>query len=368
MAENKKMKILIDIGHPGHVHLLRNTISQLKKNGHTVFVFVKDIPIAKKLLTAYGIEFFDLGKKKSSLFGKLLYQLKYNWILANFVRRNKITIGVGSSISLAHISKITKMKSIILDDDDDDIQPFFVKFGHPFADVILSPDSIKRKSKKTIYYAGTHELAYLHPAYFKPDFGVVSKLGLNEHDNYFVLRFVALQGHHDIGHSGISFEQKKILIETLKPFGKIFITSEKEIEPEFEEYRLPVSPEEILSLMYYSTLFIGDSQTMTSEASILGVLALKLNTFAGKLSVPNELERKYQLCYAFHPAQFNDLIHKVNELLLNVSGLKAEWKKKRAKFFDDKINVTAFLIWFIENYPQSAVIVKKDKDYQLRFK
>ena len=29
------------------------------------------------------------------------------------------------------------MKSIILDDDDDDVQPLFVKFGHPFCDTIL---------------------------------------------------------------------------------------------------------------------------------------------------------------------------------------------------------------------------------------
>jgi hypothetical protein len=33
-----------------------------------------------------------------------------------------------------------------------------------------------------------------------------------------------------------------------------------------------------------------------------------------------------------------------------------------------QIDVTAFLVWFIENYPESAQIMKKDPDYQLRFK
>jgi len=54
------------------------------------------------------------------------------------------------------------------------------------------------------------------------------------------------------------------------------------------------------SLLYYATMFIGDSQTMTSEAAMLGTPSLKLNSFAGKLSVPNELEQKYQLCYSFY--------------------------------------------------------------------
>ena len=46
---------------------------------------------------------------------------------------------------------------------------------------------------------------------------------------------------------------------------------------------------------------------MTSEAAILGVPALKCNTFAGRLSVPNELEQKYGLCYAYQPCEFDRL-------------------------------------------------------------
>jgi len=46
MAE-VKMKILIDIGHPAHVHLFRNLIKNLEHKGHFVLVTVKDIPSAK---------------------------------------------------------------------------------------------------------------------------------------------------------------------------------------------------------------------------------------------------------------------------------------------------------------------------------
>jgi len=34
----------------------------------------------------------------------------------------------------------------------------------------------------------------------------------------------------------------------------------------------------------------------------------------------------------------------------------------------DKIDVTAFLVWFIENWPESFNIMKENPDYQYRFK
>ena len=159
------MRILIDIGHPGHVHLLKHTYFRLLQNGHDVWVTVKDIPIAKDLLKKYNVKYIDLGKKRDSLIGKALTQINFNFKILKLVRKNKIEIGLGTSMTLAHISKLTKMKSIILDDDDDEVQPLFVKYAHPFADTILSPFSLigHRKSKKTIFYSGFHELAYLHP-------------------------------------------------------------------------------------------------------------------------------------------------------------------------------------------------------------
>jgi hypothetical protein len=34
----------------------------------------------------------------------------------------------------------------------------------------------------------------------------------------------------------------------------------------------------------------------------------------------------------------------------------------------DKIDVTAFMVWFIENYPESKRIMKENPDYQYKFK
>ena len=219
-----------------------------------------------------------------------------------------------------------------------------------------TPNCIQRKTKHAVYYAGTHELAYLHPNRFSPDPVVLQHAGIHEGDRFFIMRFVALKGHHDVGQQGLTLEQKKALVELMKSYGRVIITSERAIEPEFEQYRLPVPPEEIHSLMAYSSMFLGDSQTMTSEAAVLGVPALKCNTFAGRLSVPNMLEQKYGLCYAYLPTQFDEMYHHIEQLLAREPHeLKNEWQAKRQRMLNDMIDPTEFFVNYIEahNFKQN---------------
>lgn len=344
------MNILIDIGHPGHVHLLHGVAEEMKKREHMVFYSVRDIPIAKRLMEHYGMTpWIDLGGKKDSLWGKAKTVLHQDAQILKFVRRNHIDIGLSSGLVLSHVSKLSHMKSFVFDDDDDIVEPLSVKFEHPLSNVVFTPDCIQRKTKHAVYYAGTHELAYLHPNRFSPDPSVLRHAGLADGERFFIMRFVALKGHHDVGQQGLTLEQKKTLVELLKQHGRVIITSERTIEPEFEQYRLPVPPEEIHSLMAYNSMFLGDSQTMTSEAAILGVPALKCNTFAGRLSVPNMLEQKYNLCYAYQPTQFDAMYHHIEQLLaLDPEVLKTEWQTKRQRMLQDMIDPTEFFVNYIE--------------------
>ena len=34
----------------------------------------------------------------------------------------------------------------------------------------------------------------------------------------------------------------------------------------------------------------------------------------------------------------------------------------------DEIDVTAFMVWFVENYPKSVQVMKNNPDYQYKFK
>ena len=361
------MNILIDINHPAHVHLYRNVYKMLVEKGHEVLVVVKEIPSAMKLLDLYGIPYVNIGKKDDNMMRKGLDQLAYDKRLLSIVRQHHINLGLGSSINIPHVSKLSRIKSVILDDDDDEVEPLFVKFGHPFADVILSPVDTPRKSKKTVYVNAYHELSYLHPNRFKPDPSVLQNAGVEEGEAYFILRFNAFKAHHDVGVVGLTIENKRRLVDYLCSKGKVFITTERDIDDEFKPYQLKVSPEKAHSLIYYATMLVGDSQTMTSEAAVLGTPAIRCNTFVGRIHYLEEEEHKYGLTYGFRPDHSEEMFQKIEELL-SMSDLKEEWQRRRQKMLSEKIDYASFLTWFVENYPDSQKIMKDNPNYQFRFK
>lgn len=187
-------------------------------------------------------------------------------------------------------------------------------------------------------------------------------------ETFFIIRLNAFRTHHDKGQSGISLQNRNTLLALLEKHGKVFVSSEETtLSSSPDDLLTKIDPWEIHSLMYYATMFIGDSQTMTSEAAVLGTPALKCNSFAGRLSIPNELEQKYGLCYSYQPQNFPKILAKIEELLA-MPDLKAEWQRRRQKMLSEKIDVTAFLVWFVENYPESLRVMKEDPDYQWRFK
>lgn len=356
--------ILIDINHPAHVHLFKYFIDEMKSRGHRVIVTAKEVKVIMHLLEVYGIDYIKVGKKKDSLFLKYiheLYHLLKVWII---VRKNKVDYGLGISMVLPILTKITGMKVVALDDDDIVITPIFAK-AISFATVILNPSSLafEERGPKRICHESFHELAYLHPDRFVPQVSVLEELGILPNECFFIMRFNVFKAHHDSGAKGLTLQQKVELIGLLKPHGRIFITTERDIEPELRAYQLPVAPEKIHSLMYHATLFIGDSQTMISEAALLGTPAIKLNSFAGLLSIPNEIEQRYNLCYSYLPEEYESMKNKVAELI-EYEGLKEDWHLRRQKMLNDKTDLTSFLVGFIEGYPKSFQLMKDRPAYQ----
>ena len=114
------MNILIDIGHPGHVHLMHPLAEELKSRGHKIHYAVRDIPVAKRLMEHYGMTpWVDLGGKKDSLAGKAKTVISQDLQLLRYVRRNHIDWGFSSGLVLSHVSKLTSMRAFMFDDDDD---------------------------------------------------------------------------------------------------------------------------------------------------------------------------------------------------------------------------------------------------------
>lgn len=343
------MNVLIDICHPAHVHLFKNLYFTLVNNNHNLTVTVRDIPSATELLRNLKIPYTVIGEKYNSWLKKAFQQFNYLFELKKVAKKSKIEIAIGTSLNITHLSLISKVTSIVLDDDDDDVEPIFVRFGHPFADFLFTPDSIfmnRKRKKNTIFHPATHECAYLHPRRYQPDPGILDELELFE-KRFFILRFNAFKAHHDVGHGGITLEQQHKLVKLLEPYGRVLITTEGSINESLKKYQLRISADRIHDLLHYADMFIGDSQTMTTEAAILGTPSFKCNSFAGILSVPNEIEHKYRLCRSFKVTDF-DLMYSEIEKQVNTGSVKEEQKIRVEKFFQDKIDLTGFLLWFCE--------------------
>lgn len=363
------MNILIDTGHPAHVHYYRNLAQELIKSGHKIIWLLKDIEVAKRLMVYYDFNYYLLPAGKDSLVYKIIRQIKCARILLKICMQEKVDLAIGTSVSIAHVSRISPTKSIIFDDDDDEVQPLITKYVNPYADTLLSPDILKdkRRRKDTMFYPGYHELAYLHPKRYAPNPEVLKDVDLKIGENYFIMRFNVFKAHHDVRVFGLSLDQKLKLIEILKPHGKIFITTEREIEPELKDYQLILNPGKIHSLLAFSGIFISDSQTMTSEAAVLGVPSLRCNSFAGRISNLEEMEHRYGLTFSYQPNDFEKMLDKLNELLTEPN-LKEEWQRRRQKMLSDKIDVTAFWTWFINHYPESVKMVRDEEDFWEQFK
>ena len=150
------MKIFIDIGHPAHVHYFKNFIKQAQANGHDVFVSARDRYPVKELLIANEIKFYNRGKGKNSVLGKLIYMLYADFILWLKALKFKPDVFISfGAVYLTHVSKLMNKPSIFIDDTDN--ARLNRKFYIPFATHILTPDIFKFDlGKKQIRFNSLH--------------------------------------------------------------------------------------------------------------------------------------------------------------------------------------------------------------------
>lgn len=360
------MKIIIDVGHPADFHLLRNFASQSLTRGHEILFTCREKECVIELLEHYGFLYKSFGRNYTTITKKILGLLKYDMMQIFTGLKFKPDIFIShSSMYAAHASFILRKPHIAFEDTFNFEQ---IRLYEPFSEVVLTSDYEHPLIKsKVIKYAGYHELAYLHPNNFTPNIGIVNELGVNKNEKYVVIRFVSWNATHDRGHKGISYENKIKAVKEFEKFAKVFISSEGELPGELKEFQIKLPSYKMHDILAYASLLFGESATMASECAVLGVPAIYLDN-TGRLYT-QEQEKKYGIVFNYTESLEDQqkAIAKGVELL-SKSGIREEWERKRQKMLSDKIDVTAFLVWFVENYPQSVLVMRKDPEYQYRFR
>lgn len=337
------MRILIDIKHPAHVHFFSNFIRTMREKGHKILVTARDKEMTLYLLERYGIVY-----EKISAIGSNKLALPFELIVRNFrflriATRFKPDILIElMGVTAAPIARIIGKPCLVFYDTEN------AKLTNSIAYILstkfITPESYRKDlGRKNMRYKGYHELAYLHPSYFTPDRKVLKKLDLTGGQRFTVLRFVSWNASHDLMHKGISLETKKKAVDEFLKYGKVFITSEKELPPELEKYRPKLRPEDIHSLLYYSTLLYGESATMASEAAVLGTYAIYLDD-EGR-GYTDEEEKRYNLIFNFSESE-EDQKRSIDKgiAILKSKNPKEEAQKNRKKLLNEKCDVTKFMI------------------------
>lgn len=362
------MKIFIDIGHPAHVHYFRNFIKIMEQKGHTFFISARDKEVSFALLEQYEIPYYNRGKGSNGMLAKLFYLLKTDYLLYKKAKAFNPDLFISfASPYAAQVSKLLRKPHIAFTDTE------HAKLGilsfAPFSDTILTPDSFNKNfGKKQIRFSGFMELCYLHPRYFKPDIKILETVGIRENEKYVLIRFVSWSATHDIGHKGMSYDFKLKLINELRKHCKVFISSEHKLEGELQQYQLNIDPVNLHSILYFSSLYIGEGGTTANECACMGVSNILINSLLSERTIPGihvELN-KYGLQLLFEKAS-DDIIAAAIRII-NDAAAKAKILENRSKMLDAKADVTAFMVWFVENYPESVTTMKGNPDYQRSFR
>jgi predicted glycosyltransferase len=274
---------------------------------------------------------------------------------------------IGTDWAIVHVGRLFNIPSMVFNEDDTLATPENKVF-YPFARTLVLPDCCDKGmwEKKRVSYSGYHELAYLHPNRFTPDSDMVNeKTGGGM--PYIIIRLVKLTASHDVGKKGLGLS---IILKLIEKYGndyRFFISMEDRSIPELEKYRFGFD----LNLMHHfiagAALVISDSQTMIAEAAVLGTPSVRFNDFVGKIGYLEELEHKYKLTFGIPTGKPDELIKRVDDLL-TMPDLKPKWHERRKKMLEEMIDVTAFMEWFIENYPESKKKIKEKPGYLNKFK
>ncbi|MGI5970630.1 MAG: DUF354 domain-containing protein [Oscillospiraceae bacterium] len=338
------MTIVVDIGHPSHAHFFKNFITVMLGKGHKIIITASEKDIAPALLKAFGFEFINLGSYGNSLLGKILNAPVMDFKMYKAVKYLKPDIFLGfGSVRAAHAAWLLNRPSIIFDGDS-----FTYPFYRWFASTVCAFSGYDISGKNIVSINGYKELAYLHPRWFEPDAAVMPRRPA------VLLRFVS-RAFHELGKMAFDEDFKIKLVLKLEKYADVYISSEGALPDSLERYRLKIKPEEMHSFLSGASLLVTDSGTMTVEAALLGVPVVRCDSFIGgdRLGVFQELENKYGLVYSFWEA--GPALLKAVELACTPDA-KALWEKKRQRLLREKIDVTSFMVWFVENYPNSIAM------------
>ena len=360
------MNILFVSGHPAQVHNFRNVRAELVKAGHEVFWLTTPKDIATNLLDIYQIPYQTLRKPNKGIISKAWTLIRNVVWEIRFLRKNKIDIAITRTCPYTTIAaKICRIKHITTNDTEHAAHKM-KKFSDQVDAVVLPQCFDFELRSDELRFPGNIELFYIHPNRFAPT-PICNLLQIEPDTRFAIVRFVKWDAWHDtelVG--GFTLDQKRELVTRLQRHMRVFISSETELPTDLEPYRIQIPIERMHDVQAAASLFVGESATMASESVVLGTPAIYIDEVGRGYT---DEEAREQLLWMYRPVpsceQLKDnephwisggvkeCIEKAEEIASSSFDTN-EYTQRYKRWIANKIDCTAFLTWFIENYPASA--------------
>lgn len=337
------MNIFINISHPAHVHFFKNAIRMLSKRGHNVITGARNKEFTIDLLKAYQLRYVILSHRGKGLFGLIKELFEQQLRISKVAKKNPIDIMLQiSGVFNAPVGRYYGIPTLAFSDTEND--RWSNKLSFTLSKHVLFPTCFDHSAggswKNQIEYPGYHELAYLSPRYVQETIRPGKK---------FLVRFVAWDAGHDFGQQGLSDNQKIEIVNTLRRYGPVHVSSEAQLPDAIASFACKIHPSEVHDFMKTCKMIVGESATMASEAACLGIPAIFIsNTGRGYTT---EQDKKYGLIKHYRIEQWDEIVRKLRQWA--VEDLNEEWQKRRWNMLKGKIDVTPWMVDLIENYPKS---------------
>lgn len=356
------MKILIDINHPAHVHYFKNFIKIMKANGHEIKVVNRDSKMINQLLDIYNIPHTIRNSRpnKKSTVRSLVYLMGIVkcLIIESVKFKPDIYIGFASS-ACAITSTIFRKPSILIDDTEHNTMNH--KIYTPLCSTVLTPFYFQKElGPKQLRFQAFIEQFHLHSKYYSYAEDSVSQYGLKS-KGYVLVRYIAYDAHHDMKANPLKENIKRKIVEDLSQRYQVVVSHEKdEIDSWYEKYKIEISPDKMHDIEANARFMITEGATMGAEAFVLGVPFAYINP----LHVGN-------MDYA--AANYTEVAYSgtnIDDLFTAINGFSKKYVKSsilRSELEKRTIDPTAFLVWFVENYPQSEDIIRNNPRYMEHF-
>ncbi len=365
------MRVLFIAYHPVDPQIVIEIANKIiKEGGEVLFVVNEKEGIIKRIIDTYNFRNIVIGNNKKSILGKIISTVNIVFKLFGITKKYKPDLIFSPTSPYTSVS--CKFHSIpLICWADTETATTNMKYSYKRINSLLLPQSFYKDLmfKNVIRFNGYKELTYLHPNNFIPNDNILDELGLKKTDKIVLMRFSALNAMHDIGLRSEVIPNDDKILRFIKKIeidykAKVFISvTERDLDHRFNKYKLQIDPSKYVHFLSFCSLYIGEGTTTASEAGVLGVPWINIQqTERGYLI---DQEKNYGLGVRIDDI---DLAFQKAEEYLKNDHIKVEWKIKRKKLLEDKIDVSAFFSWFIINYPESHKIMKGDPDYQNRFK